>query len=69
MIWKRGSVVMPHVFATQSYSGALKNLRGSLTSKLTSDAGTRNQDFALSNVNFNNTEETSFQLISGKRET
>ena len=60
---------MPHVFATQSYSGALKNLRGSLNSKLTSHAGTRNQDFALSDVNLNNTEETSFQLISGKRET
>ena len=60
---------MPHVFATQSYSGALKNLRRSLTSKLTSDAGPGNQDFALSDVNFNNTEETSFQLISGKRET
>ena len=65
MIRKRGSVVMPHVFATQSYSGALKNLRRSLTS----DARRTNQDLALSDVNFNNTEETCFQLISGKRET
>ena len=56
---------MPHVFATQSYSGALKNLRRSLTS----DARRTNQDLALSDVNFNNTEETCFQLISGKRET
>ena len=31
MIRKQGSVVMPHVFATQSYSGALNNLGTSLT--------------------------------------
>ena len=57
---------MPHVFATQSYSGALKNLKGSLTSEATRRT---NQNLALSDVNFNNTEETCFQLISGKRET
>ena len=31
MIQKWGSVVMPHVFATQSYSGALNDLGTSLT--------------------------------------
>ena len=68
MVQKRGSVVMPHVSVTQSYSGALNDLGTSLTEILMPDGRQEIQETALFHVNFERYLRKIFSIIQWQAE-